>query len=137
MSSKLKDAIREMVIRRGNVTFAELATIPGFEGGIEHYLADDRLNFDILIWPGISQQAMAALDELCRETAIAAAPCNALCYLLDGLMPRVEPVRASLTTRVKPFKKRKTFWQPIHFNTYARVKERDRISLRFEMVAAT
>ena len=133
MSITLKNEIAKMIRTYGSVTFAELEQIPGFKGDICQVLVNKRLNYEILIWPGLSEEASTAMDKLLAEKAITASTCNILAYFSDGRVPEVELLPRSIMSRTKPFAKLKTYWQPLQFNDFSKVSEADRIPLRLSV----
>ena len=86
----------ELVVRdRGAVTFADLGDIPGFTGN-DMYLIDGAKFSNIVLWQGLSSEAIAALVNLISTGRIVAIPATALDYMAAGSgldLPIVDAVR--------------------------------------------
>ncbi len=127
----LKQAITDLILSRGNVTFAELDSVEGFRGIIVHFFNVGDLNAEVILWEGVSREASDALDELLTDRVIAASTCNSFLYLIDGLSLKLPVLPPSMASRKAPFRKLRTYWAPLQFSPFARVKEADRLPVRF------
>jgi hypothetical protein len=77
---RLKEQILEKVQCEGHVTFLELGCIEGFVGDYE--ISNQDVN--VVIWPGISEEAIQAIFELQQEQLIHFAPCSLWAYSWSG-----------------------------------------------------
>jgi hypothetical protein len=87
----LLDRIRE-VLKRDNVSFAELSRIEGFSGHLEWIMYPSN----IVLWGGMSRAAFEALQVIRDEDEYEIVPTTALTYLLEGKQltyPVAEQVR--------------------------------------------
>jgi len=78
--ARLKRAILEKVERERNATFAELAHIEGFAGNLD--IVNTTAN--VLIWMGMSAEAIDAIEQLQRENLIHLAGSSWLVYSWSG-----------------------------------------------------
>lgn len=83
MATLIKEKIFELICEKmGDVSFVEL------EDSIENFKGDFMLNLDdfprIILWSGLSKDAVVSLKELMIEEKIFAEPCSLLVYLIDG-----------------------------------------------------
>jgi hypothetical protein len=102
----VKEQIFELIQRRDHVTFAERAqAIPGFRGD---YMMEILPN--VVLWAGLSAEAIDAIDELRVGKRIAVEPASVLTYLADGAALKF-PVAKSLPK--EGFKKPR--WLPVCF----------------------
>jgi hypothetical protein len=82
--------ILKIVTERRNVSFAELSrSVEGFDGELGLILND----FNICLWPHLSQAAVDALEELRLAKAIYPKPTSVLVYLADGAVPNMPIAR--------------------------------------------
>ncbi len=78
----LLDAIRE-VLQRDHVTFAELSRIDGFRGDFQMLVNHYRVS-NVIIWSGMSKEAVDALETIRQEGEYEMVPTPFLTYLIDG-----------------------------------------------------
>jgi hypothetical protein len=75
---------------RGGVSFVELSQqVEGFSGDLALCCGEN-----LVIWPGVSQEAFDALDELRKTRAIHYFPTSVLVYLADGMVPQMPQAKA-------------------------------------------
>lgn len=127
---KVKGAIAQMVLTRGHVTFAELATITGFEGNLDSWIRHDGVNVHVLMWAGMSREAVDAINELLDDRIIAVSQCSPLVYVMDGKTPKMPVLSTAVVSRKKPFSKLREYWLPLQFDAFRRVTEADRLPIR-------
>jgi hypothetical protein len=83
------------VLKRDNVTFAELSRLEGFAGDFEIHVNHEKVS-NIVIWSGLSQEAMDALEVIRQEGEYSLEPTSVLTYLMDGVtlnLPLAKSVR--------------------------------------------
>lgn len=81
----LIDDIRE-VLKRDNVTWAELSRIEGFSGGgITWAISSEQLS-NIVIWVDMTRDAVDAMDTIIKEGEYEITSTDPLIYLIDGSM---------------------------------------------------
>ncbi|MEY2493518.1 MAG: hypothetical protein QOJ45_10 [Verrucomicrobiota bacterium] len=98
----MREKIVDLVSEYKSVTFAHLSEIAGFEG---EYSFD--LEKNLILWPGISQDAIVALHQLLHDGAIHLhQPFAMLSYVVDGLIPNYPVAK-----RVQPYKA--PHWLPV------------------------
>jgi hypothetical protein len=98
--------ILKIVTERRNVSFAELSrSVEGFDGELGLILND----FNICLWPHLSQAAVDALEELRLAKAIYPKPTSVLVYLADGAVPNM-PIARGRRRYKRPH------WAPLVFN---------------------
>ncbi|SRR4051812_3212856 len=78
----LLDQIRA-TLKRDNVTFAELHEIDGFSGEFEICINIDTVA-NIILWSGMSQEAVDAIETIRQEGEYDLVPTPILTYLIDG-----------------------------------------------------
>ncbi len=103
--STLEDRILDMVKRLGGVSFAELERIDGFRG--EHALVIEPWN--VLLWDGLSTEAIDAITQLREQKQIVPNPCSVLVYMVDGKVP-------SLPVAKRRVRYKKLHWLPTTFS---------------------
>jgi len=109
----MKDQIYEF-IKRGNVSLAELTKrIPGFKGDMQWRLAK---NENIIIWQGMSNEAIDAIESLLDEKKISIKPCHFLVYMCDGVVPNFPIVKRN-------YKYKTPHWLPVALNRCKNVKK--------------
>lgn len=108
--SPMAAAILQLVTECKHVTFAELSQmIEGFGGGeLCLSLETDELS-NAVMWVGMTQAAIDALEELRLAKAIHPVPTVPLVYLIDGSMLKL-PICKSKRHYKKPH------WLPMVFN---------------------
>lgn len=105
--SAMKAAILALVEELGGVSFVDLGRrIEGFNGDREYYLADT----EIVIWGGMSPEAIESLNALMDEKKIVPKDSNLLVYLIDG-----QTLRLPLAKGKRKYKT--PHWAPIVFWT--------------------
>jgi len=105
----MKTAIEKLVAEREHVSFAELSRkIEGFSGELGLF----RPPYDnIVLWPAISQEGVAAISSLLKEGKIYMHPCTVLIYHVDGQVPSFPIAKGA-----KPYKTMR--WFPVVFCTH-------------------
>jgi hypothetical protein len=107
--SPMADAILQLVTQRRTVSFAELGRLDGFSGGdLQIGLSNDVIS-NVVLWSGLTQAAVDALDELRVARKIHPVPTTPLVYLIDGQMLKL-PIVKSKRHYKKPH------WLPMVFN---------------------
>ena len=100
-------SLEEKILSRitSGTSFVEFLDVPGVSGDTDYIVANEP---NIVIWPGLSNEAIAALESLKARGLIAAVPTSPLVYFHDGMYPNL-PI-------VKGVKKYKTpHWLPVVF----------------------
>ena len=69
LKNQLKTSIESIIQQEGDATFIRLERLDGFKGKRGFY-GDASCN--VLLWPGVSHEAIAALDELVQQKRIRA-----------------------------------------------------------------
>jgi len=91
MKATIKAAIVKKLREEGNgITFANLSTIPGFEGEAEI----EYNSKNIFIWGDCSLDAVTAIKELLNEQMIELHPTPVLTYLVSGHASRYAVARS-------------------------------------------
>jgi hypothetical protein len=122
----LANAIYKIVKEnRGGVSFVELQHLPGFKGEYEWYLE----LFNVVMWQGLSREAIDAFQELRARNLIHPYPTTVLVYLCDGAVPKMP-----LATRVHHYKE--PHWMPVVFNLgpHPKTKHARKTKKRFSAV---
>ena len=103
----MADAILDYITKYQGVSFAELErNIKGFAGGdIEWSLPKTN----IVLWQGLTEEAVNALNLLRTGKHIHPNPCPVMIYLMDGLIPRLPVAKTA-----RPYKE--PHWLPCVFN---------------------
>lgn len=88
---ELKEGILRLVKERPYASFVEFSSrLAGFAGESTWVFTakkKDKTN-GVLLWSGMSSEAVQAIRELCRSKQIKAHPSNILIYLADGRLLR-------------------------------------------------
>jgi hypothetical protein len=114
----MAEQILKIVTERRTVTFVELQnSIAGFGGGDKEISLNGDGYSNIVLWGGLTDAAVAALEELRVSRAIHPIPAAPLTYLIDGAMMRM-PVAKSKRHYKKPH------WAPVVFNPGADPKSK-------------
>jgi len=71
------------ILQRDHVTFAELSRLDGFSGDLQIWINHDRVS-NVIIWSGISQEGVDALETIRQEGEYEMTPTPILTYLIDG-----------------------------------------------------
>jgi hypothetical protein len=101
--SELKNRIAKYIHGRGHVSFVELEQeFPEAKGDFEYGMPGHNL----IIWPGLSEQFVVAIQELVREQRTFLWPATAFTYMLDGIGLRL-PVAKTARHYTKPH------WLPV------------------------
>lgn len=99
VQARIKTELLALVHRYDHVTFAEVSMhIDGTRGNFALYLPN---NDSVMIWSGLSAEAIGATDELIREKLIHFRPTDLLVYLADGELLRL-PVAKTVRKYAKP-----------------------------------
>jgi hypothetical protein len=110
--SPLAQAIYDKVIElNGSVSFVELMKLDGFKEPDESKsgrVIEMRPN--LVLWQGLSSEAVAAINELKEAKKVFATPASQLTYMVDGTMLKM-PIAKNLREYVHPH------WYPVCFNT--------------------
>jgi hypothetical protein len=93
--------VRAMLDKAGE---PELSRIDGFKGDLEWLNSYDRL-----LWSGISQEAVDALNSLLKAGEVHMKPTMPLVYMCDGVMIRLPTVKRAV-------KYKSPHWLPVVFN---------------------
>lgn len=97
-SSELKGRIADYVRTRGHVSFVELQReFPEAKGDFDYGMPSHNL----IIWPGLSEHFITAIQELVREQRTFLWPATAFTYMLDGMRLKL-PVAKSARRYTKP-----------------------------------
>ena len=108
--SPMAEKILEFVTAYKHVTFAELdQKIEGFSGGELQISINNEQTSNIVLWQGLTEEAVDALEELWQAKKIHQLPAHFLSYLHDGRM-----LRLPLAKRPQHYKK--PHWAPVCFN---------------------
>lgn len=102
-TSGLKQRILDLLQANEEVSFAQLAGIPGFAGDRD-LVAPELAN--LVLWRGLSPEAMAALEELEDDEVIRFARTDAKRYAEDGFTP-------ALPVALRVSKYRTPSWLPV------------------------
>lgn len=78
----LENSILDFIDVHGDATLAGLAEIPGFKGE-KHYVS--KSNPNIILWSGISSEAVSALEHMLSSKLIKIMPVEPMVYLIDGM----------------------------------------------------
>jgi len=79
---------------RGGVSFAELSKIDGFNGDRE--ISFDSAKFsNIIVWSGVSEEAVSSLRKLVDNKSYHFHPTSSLTYMADGAMLNI-PIAKSV-----------------------------------------
>jgi len=95
----LEQEILRLIKDLDYVSFAEMSRhIPGFKGDCEMFLTGSHKaafsNGSIVLWSGLSKEAIAAINSLVRHRKIRGVPAAArLVYMADGTMLRYPLVK--------------------------------------------
>ena len=102
----LKDDIFALIEARDWVSFAELSKLPGFNdpGGNKLGLTHSK-HPSLLIWANMSEEAVAAMQELREEGSIIYEHGSVISYMVDGAMMKLPIAR-----RIRDYKK--PHWLP-------------------------
>lgn len=114
--TEMAEAILKLVQERETVTFAELCSIiPGFDG--EHTFVSDQ-DPNVILWPGISDEASEAMQRLRSENRIFMHPASTITYIVDGAVPGLPVAKRPPAQGYK-----KPHWLPVCFCTYPRAAQ--------------
>jgi hypothetical protein len=106
----MAEQIFDLVSSRRTVTFAELENhIEGFGGGDKTLIYDGDRCSNIVLWAGLTDAAIDAMEELRIAKRIHPIPANILTYLMDGKCLRLPIAKAG-----RHYKK--PHWVPVVFN---------------------
>lgn len=78
----LLDTIRE-TLKTDNVTFAELARLPGFNGDLMISITSDKVA-NMILWANMSEEAVDAIETIRQEGEYQVVPTTPLTYIIDG-----------------------------------------------------
>jgi predicted RNA binding protein with dsRBD fold (UPF0201 family) len=106
--AKLKQDILNMVNEKDNVSFVDLEEIQGFKGNYEYSLYPVS---EVVLWYGVSLDAIQSLKELMLEEKIDLASTSVLTYLVDGKALKLPLAKSPATIKYK-----KPHWFPVMFN---------------------
>ena len=101
--TQLLAAIRD-VLKRDHVTFAELSQLDSFCGDLQLLVNHDKVS-NIVIWSGMSQEAVDALEVIRKEGEYKLISTPVLTYLIDGAAPNLP-----IAKRARHYKK--PHWSP-------------------------
>lgn len=101
----LVDAVRE-VMKKGGVSFAELARLEGFTGDLS---IASSANENIVFWSGLSREAVDAINQIRKEGEYEMVPTPVMVYMIDGMMLDMPLVKRNV-------KYKKPHWLPVAFN---------------------
>lgn len=88
---KLKTDLLNFIRTKRQVSFAQLQKrIPSFSGNQPLALGEDS---NIILWSGVSAEAVKALQELLEEKLIKIERTTHLVYFIDGIVPRLPLVK--------------------------------------------
>jgi hypothetical protein len=121
---KMSGEILSLVESYDHVSFAEFdQKITGFKGGDKMILVESEKACNIVLWFGLTDQAVDAMEELRVNKKIHAVPASFLVYAADGVMPRL-PLAKSARKYKEPH------WLPVVFRAGAdpRVEKKKRRS---------
>jgi hypothetical protein len=104
-NATMAEKIFELVWATGSVSFAELERIEGFKGDREMCVEDKN----VVLWSGMSDTAIDALNELRSQGKIHAKGASLLVYMIDGMVLHLPLARS-------PRKYKKPHWAPTVFN---------------------
>lgn len=101
-------------VGRRDVSFVDLSEhVEGFKGDC-NYMVNEEKCPNVILWVGVSIDAVRALCELLRNKVLDLIPCDFFTYLLDGVSLRL-PIAG-----VKRFRGYKELhWLPVVFNLAA------------------
>jgi len=104
----LEDRILEYVQRHPTATFAELTRrLPDIKGEYGLELGDTN----ILLWPALTEQAIAAFKKLMEDNRIIPNCEPMLIYLVDGMVPSLPVAK-----RIRKRGYKKLHWLPVSFS---------------------
>ncbi len=88
----MADCIETIVRYLNHVSFVELSRrVGGFDGSdFDFCLATDQ---NIVMWPGLSREAVEALDDVLARGTVKIKTTKCLTYLMDGQMPSLPLVK--------------------------------------------
>lgn len=92
--------IRALLQGDDNISFAELRQLDGFPGKFSYEIADPPAA-NIVLWIGVSEEAIDALNELASVGEIHFWPTSPLVYLCDGALLKL-PVARGVRRYAKP-----------------------------------
>jgi hypothetical protein len=108
--SPMAEKILELVTAYKHVTFAELdQKIEGFSGGELQISINNEQASNIVLWQGLTEEGVSALEELRQAKKIHQLPAHVLSYLHDGKM-----LKLPLAKRPQHYKTQ--HWTPVCFN---------------------
>jgi hypothetical protein len=106
----MAERIYELVSNRRTVTFAEMENhIEGFGGGDKMLVINGDTCSNIVLWLGLTDAAIDALEELRVTKRIHPIPASILTYMYDGRVP-------SLPLAKGKYHYKKPHWAPVVFN---------------------
>jgi hypothetical protein len=104
-AATMREAILDLIREYRNVSFAELSRrIDGFKGDLEW-----MNSYGWVLWAGISQEAVDAINSLMKADEIHMQPTTPLVYLCDGVMLKLPVAKRAV-------KYKNPHWCPIVFN---------------------
>ena len=107
----IKESILDFVRSAGGRSCIELCDqVEGFRGDYDWIIGTNTI-----IWSGVSEDAIKAMNELLNEKEVVGSGASLLVYLVDGGMLKL-PLAKSLKTKYK-----KPHWIPLTFSTYAQI----------------
>ena len=97
--------------KKGHVSFAELhQNIEGFKGDLTMQVESDTAS-NIVIWTGMSQEAILAVKSLMDDKLICYDSCAPFIYMVDGIIPDYP-----IATREMHYKNPR--WAPVVINLF-------------------
>ena len=109
----MADEIFETVRVRRHVSFVELERmIPGFNGEDPHRCFCFSEHPSLVIWLNLSDEALAALEELRKAKKVFLNPCSYLVYLVDG-----KTLSLPIPKRMPKKDTKKDYWVPCVLDT--------------------
>jgi hypothetical protein len=103
-AADLAEQIRDLVYRKDHVSMVEITRLDGAQGDLQWALDD----YNIVLWAGLSELLVDALELLRKTKAIELHPCSPLVYWGDG-------AALSLPLAKQARKYKKPHWQPVVF----------------------
>lgn len=82
-NKSLKEKLYLFIENTGNVSFADILEIKGTKGDCNFELKDEGYS-NVLLWQGLTKEAIDGLTGLVNEGKIAFKPTTLLVYLMDG-----------------------------------------------------
>lgn len=79
----LKDKLYFLIKNTGNVSFADMLEIKGAKGDCNFELKNEKYS-NVLLWQGLTKEAIDGLTELVDEGKIVFKPTTPLVYFMDG-----------------------------------------------------